>query len=148
MFQRQPQAPFSVVLVPHSDTTALLIQNIRQWPLRWKFIGETVNEGETLPELIVRAAREEGQILFPGKKEYEVREFLPPQQFGAHTKFIYEIVMPESVLRSHAERQFIADHDEEFHTRSVAIDELMDLEDFLPEHLYLRQKLFYGRVLP
>lgn len=143
--------PFVVMAAIHSPNHLLLIQNILDPSLRWKFMGESNEEGEEPLETLARGVWEEcalmlqaahdmfGHIIELGDRSMictVVRE--PVRIFGRrglYTQYFYKLETTDTRLRDLSGKRFDGgDRDEFFETRAFRISEIPSMPDFLPHH--------------
>ncbi|MCX6820060.1 MAG: hypothetical protein NT019_02135 [Candidatus Adlerbacteria bacterium] len=154
------EGSFAVMAAIRSPNFLLLIQNILDPSLFWKFIGETSKVGELPLHTLVRGVWEEGGLCIRavydelgvitdiGDSSLWVSSVRPPITLhnfltgNFYEQYFYQIKMPDERLLDLSGKRFDgADKDELFETRAFPIRDVSYMKDFLPHHLSLFSEL-------
>ena len=147
----------AVVVIPIvGETLTLLIREGHKSLKYWKFIAETVEEGESVLDTLCRGVDEEAGLKLR-TKSYEghvieiidprvafVRSLISPCMVKSafpHMRYFWGLSTSDEVISSLSGKHLSVDADESIYTQAFELSELERMSDFLPQHRRLVEQI-------
>lgn len=150
MQNQERELPFAVMAAIYSPTYLLLIQNILDPELRWKFIGESNKENEEPLDVLARGVWEEGALMLRVLRDEFghiielgdstmvcalVGKPVPIIGRSLHTQYFYKLRTTDARLLDLSGKRFPGgDPDEFFETRAFPVMDIPFVPDFFRPH--------------